>query len=146
MSIPVFLVDSAGRRVDVDKTGALRISDGPYDLTKFVELAAAATAYNYYPPKVGCQFVMTGLLAFADRNVSDADDTIITIYEGTAPNTTTVSRGLLQFGMGKLTTLPYPSIRILVNPGVWINAKTDDDNIFLNIIGHYIPIIQNPVE
>jgi|TARA_Y100000296_G_scaffold87229_1_gene130769 hypothetical protein len=144
--IPVKLVGKGGVEVDVDLTGAVRVAEGAFDLTQFNTLDTIDTAYNFYAPKVGRQFLITGFLCFADKDISDASDTVVEIYEATASDSTTVSKCLFQFGMGKLTVLPYPNIRVLVNPGVWINAKTGDDDIHLNIIGHYITTILDPVE
>ena len=94
--------------------------------------------YNFYPPKAGHQFVIKGAIAFADKDVSDASDTVIIIYEAGDAATTTVDKTLLQFGMGKLTTLPMLPLDILVNEGKFVNAKTGDDDIHLNILGYYI--------
>ena len=144
--IPVYLAGSDGKQVTVNASGELQVVFGDYDLTKFNELDLVDTAYNYYGPRVGKQFVMTGMLCFADKEVSDTSDTVIIIYEASEPDTLTVDRVLLQFGMGKLTTMPFPNVRILVNEGAYVNAKTSDDDIHLNIVGHYISTVQKPVE
>ena len=146
MAIPTRMVGVDNREVFVDGNGAARVAQGDYDLTSFNELDVVNTGYNFYKPITGKQFVITGILCFADRDISDASDTVITIYEATNAETATSSKILLQFGMGRLTLLPFPTVRILVNPKVWINAKTDDDDIHLNIIGHYINTVQDPVE
>lgn len=123
----------------ITKAGQVTVSTFDYDETEFKTLDVVDAAYNFYAPKVKHNFIITGILAFADKDISDANDTVITIYEGASAETTTVKKTLLQFGMGKLTTLPFVPLNIKVNPGVWVNAKTGDDDIHMTIMGYYIP-------
>jgi len=146
MTIPVVLVDRNGRSVIVNEVGEIRVADGDYDLTSFREMAADDTAYNFYTPRIGKQFVLTGLLCFADKDVNNASDTIIDIFEASTESTTTIDKTILEFGMGQLSVLPFPNVRILVNEGVYINGKTSDDDVHLNIIGHFINTINDSVE
>ena len=144
MPLPVQLVTGEGKSLASNESAEL-LAGLPYDLTSFKEMSATGTAYNFYPPKGSLQFCITGLLVFANKDVSDASDTIIEIYETGAADSTTVDRPLLKFGMGKLTVLPYNGFRIMVNEGVYINAKTDDATIFLNILGVFIKTVINPI-
>ena len=129
-----------GTTANVTKSGELVVGPSSYDETEFNELAAADTAYNFYIPSPGCQFVMTGLLAYADKQVSSNTNATVVVYEADSPESTTVDKVLIQFELGQNQSLPYPNIRILVNSGVWVNAKTDDDDIHMTIMGHFIDI------
>lgn len=110
-----------------------------YDETVFNDMDVADQAYNFYSPRSRKQFVITGALVFADKDINDATDTIIVIYEAESTTSTTVDKVLLQFGMGKLTVLPILPLHLLVNAGKFINAKTGDDDIHMTIFGYYIP-------
>ena len=44
----------------------------------------------------------------------------------------------MQFGMGSLTSLAIVPLNILVNKGVWLNAKTGDDDVHMTIMGYYV--------
>jgi len=127
------------RTVKVTQAGQLVVAPISYDESSFNTLDATATAYNFYVPKVGQQFIITAVLAFADKDVADNTDTIVTVYEATAPDTATESKVLFQFGMGKLTVLSLTPLNLLINEGVYINAKTGDDDIHMTIMGYYIP-------
>lgn len=109
-----------------------------YDETVFNVLDVAGTASNFYSPKSQKQFVITGVLAFADKDVSDASDTVIVVYEASDTTTATVDKVLLQFGMGKLTSLAILPLHLLVNAGKFVNAKTGDDDIHMTIMGYFI--------
>jgi hypothetical protein len=124
----------------VTPAGQLVVAPYDYDLVKFNSLAVVNTAYNYYVPLSGMEFVITSMLAFATKDVGDTTSTSIVIYEAGSPDVTTVDKVLFQFGMGKLTTLPITPLNIKVNQGKFINAKTDDNTIELTITGYYIPV------
>ena len=138
MSIPVYLVGSNGQRVAVNDTGELLIAPGDYDLAVFKELAEPDTAYNFFKPDNNKKFVLTGFLAYADKQVSTVNNATVIIYEADAPDSTTVDKALVQFELGQNQSVPFPSLRILGNIGVYVNAKTDDDDIHMTIFGHFI--------
>lgn len=123
----------------VTKIGQLVTTPYAYDETVFFELDLVNTAYNYYAPKNGFQFVVTGVVAFADKEVSNASDTNIIIYEAADSTTTTVDKTLLQFGLAQNSTISITPLNVLVNKGKFVNAKTDDDDVHMTIMGYYIP-------
>jgi hypothetical protein len=136
----VRLMGNDGRYIASNDAGELLISDGPYDLVKFNELAADNTAYNFFGPRGREQFVITGFLIYADKQVSATTNATIVIYEATASDTATESKILVQVEVGQNQSIPFPNIRILCNKGVYINAKTDDDDVHMTIFGHYVDL------
>ena len=138
--IKVRIVGANDQEVSVNAAGELLTSDGPYDLSVFNDMDVINTAYNYYGPKGRLQFVITGLLAFGDKDISNASDTTVSIYESSASNSTTEDRVLLKAELAQLSTLPFPSVKILCNVGVYINAKTTDDDVHMTIFGHYVDL------
>jgi len=138
MPVPVTLVTSEGKHVDVNENGELLIANGPYDDVVFNELDAINTAYNFYGPYGEKQFLMTGFMAYGDKQVSSSTNATVIIYESSDIDSTTVDKVLFQFEIGQNQSVPFPNLRILSNKGVYINAKTDDDDIHLTIVGHYV--------
>lgn len=112
-----------------------------YDETKFKELAEPDTAYSFYKPLAKQQFVITSIFARADKQVSSTVDATVVVYEGETDATITVDKVLLQFAMVQGDTVPLPQINIIVNEGKYVNAKTSDDDIHMNILGYYIPAL-----
>lgn len=137
MSIPVN-IEFNGFKVKVTKSGELVVAPLAYDETMFVELAEDDTAYNFYEPKPQKQFVITGVLAYGDKQVSAVTNATVIIYEADSIDTLTVDKVLLQFEIGQNQSIPISSLRTLVNVGKWINSKTDDDDIHMTIMGYYI--------
>jgi hypothetical protein len=112
-----------------------------YDETEFRELAVDDTAYNFYKPKSGQQFVITGIRARADRQVSTTVDADVVIYEASAEDATTVDKVLHQDAMVRGESFTLIPVNILVRAGKFVNAKTTDDDIHMTIFGYYVPAV-----
>ncbi|MCH8748170.1 hypothetical protein IH781_00310 [Patescibacteria group bacterium] len=136
------IVDGCGslRRATVSSSGALSVGPAQFDETASQTMAVDDQAYNFFNPSPNDKFVITGVLAFAARDISDSSDTIITIYEADESNSTTVDKTLLAFGMGRLTNLQLVPLNLLVNDGVYINAKTTDNTVTMTLLGYKISV------
>ena len=138
MTVAFNIVGPNGKTVEVTPSGELVVAPLSYNKTVFNELAEDDTAYNFYEPKTLQQFVITGFNMKADRDVSTTVDATVIIYEAESKNSTTVSKVLFQEAMVRGERTGQDNANILVNPGVWINAKTSDDDIHMTIMGYYI--------
>ncbi len=144
MSTPVEIIDGRGGTGDhakVSSIGQLITAPFAYSLSQFNELAEDNTAYNFYPPIAGKQFVITGIRARADRDVSTTVDAIVIVYEASSLTSTTVDKTLHQEALVRGEAVPLLPLNSLVNPGKFINAKTTDDDIHMTIWGYYIPVL-----
>jgi len=125
----------------VTSIGQLVVAPFAYDEAKFQELDAVNTAFSFFPPIAGQQFVITGLRIKASRSVSTTVDASIIIYEGDSDATTTVDRTLYEDALVRGEFADFVPINILVNKAKFVNAKTSDATVFMNIVGYYIPIV-----
>jgi hypothetical protein len=139
-AVPVRLMANGSQQVAINDAGEILVSDGPYDLSTFNELADINTAYNFFGPRGREQFVITGFLMYGDKQVSGAANATVIIYESSQADSTTEDRVILQVEVGQNQSIPFPNIRILCNRGAYINAKTDDDDIHMTIFGHYVDL------
>ena len=129
-----------GIAAKVTASGQLVTAPLSFDETKFIELAEPNTAYSFYPPKPNCAFIITGFIAKADKQVSSTVDADVVIYEAATEGTTTASKVLFQVAMVEGDLIIPTPINILVSEGVYVNAKTTDDDIHMTVIGYYTPI------
>lgn len=136
--IKVVVTDGAGKLVKVNENGELQTSEGPYDLPKFNELGVIDTAYNFFKPHGKQNFILTGFLVYGDKQVNTNTNATVVIYEANAEDTTDIDKIIVQFEVGQNQSIPFPNIRIITNPGKYINAKTSDDDIHMTIFGHYV--------
>jgi len=140
MSYPTQIIDGGGEKnkATVTRLGQLVVSPVSYDDTVFNELAAANTAYNFYGPKVNKQFIITGFIAKADKQVSSTVDADVVIYEAIAADTTASTKTLFRSAMVQGDQVEALPLNIKVSNGVYVNAKTTDDDIHMTIMGYYI--------
>ena len=107
-------------------------------LVIFNELAEDDTGYNFYIPKSNKQFIITGISAKADKQVSSTVDAIVVVYEAGDNSTTVVDKVLIQLAMIQGDSVNLLPLNIIVNEGKYVNAKTTDDDIHMSIFGYYI--------
>jgi len=144
MTGPVHIVDGRGatkNRACVTSVGQVITAPFDYDLAEFRSLSVIDTAFNFYQPQIGKQFVITGMRIKAGRFVSNTIDATIVIYEGTSDITLTEDRVLFEEALIRSEDVTLLPTNILASEGKFINAKTDDATIFINIMGYFIPIL-----
>jgi hypothetical protein len=143
LATPVQIKDGTGKNTAacVSSVGQLVTAPFSYDLVVFKEFAEPNTAYNFYEPKHNKQFVITGIVLVADKQVSSNATADVVIYEASLSDTTTVDNVLYQTGMIQDQVQILLPLNILVNSGKFINGKTTDDDIHANVIGYYLPIL-----
>lgn len=137
-SMPVTLYGQNGTLVYVSPEGVIATGARRHSQQRFVELAEPDTAYNFILPQAKKQFVVTGMFAKADKQVSSTVDATVIVYEGLTSDTITVTRTIFQIAMVEGDIFPMGDLDLLINQGRYINAKTDDDDIHLNVMGYFI--------
>jgi len=140
MGHKVNIADGTGStfRARVTPYGQVVTAPIHYDDTAFNNMGTADTAYNFFTPKAGHRFIVTGIISFADKNVSDATDTDISLYESSTAASTTESKILVEWGQAQLTTVYIGPLNIIVTEGVYINGKTGDDDVHMTVTGYYL--------
>jgi len=128
-----------GYTARVTKTGELVTAPLKYDLTQFHSMSSTGTAYSFYGPKTGQQFVISGFVAVSDKNITA--DAVVQLYEADAVDSTSISKTLVQFAITKNSVVAPTPLRILVTEGFWVNAQTDDATISVTMFGYYIPVV-----
>lgn len=140
MGLSTQIVDSTsnGFGVAVTSNNQLVTGNVAFDNTMFVELAEPDIGYNFYKPVENKQFVITGIIAKADKQVSSTVDADVIVYEAPSSTSTTTSKVLFQMAMVEGDLAVILPLNIVVNTGVWINAMTTDDDIHITITGYWI--------
>ena len=138
MSLHVQIVGRGGIIAEVTPGGHLVVGEHKFDETVPKNLSSINTAFNFYKPISQKQFIIKGIVAKANKDVSTSTDADLVIYEGTSDSTTTVDKLLFEAAMTKHDSLILLGTNILVNEGIFLNAKTDDASIFVTIMGYYI--------
>jgi hypothetical protein len=95
------------------------------------------TGYNLIVPRNGHCFVITDILIFADKSVS-VNDATISVYTASSATSTTAIDTILTTQIKASTSRDLTGLNLLVSHGVWVNAKTDDNNVYFTIFGYYV--------
>ena len=140
MSTPVRITggNDAGQVAHVTALGQIVVAPLAYDDVVFQELATANVAFNFFGPKSGMRFVITGIRLRADRDVSVTIDATVIIYEASSATATTVDKVIFEENMVRGESVSMLPLNILATEGVWINGKTTDDDIFCMVMGYYV--------
>ena len=117
------------------------IATRPHDDHVCDTLNLADTAFNFFGPVADMQFVITGAIITAREDVHAINPADIVIYEASSAVSTVVDETLIRVFLTRNQYIVLLPLSILVTQGVWINAKTDDDDVHITITGNYIPEI-----
>jgi len=142
MALPIIVVGPDGVRATVTKNGQLVVGSVEFDETKFVNLGTANTAFNFFAPRTGKRFIITGAIIKADKEVDSSIPAEVVLYEGSSATTTTVDRDILEVALIELEGVVLLPMNIITAEGKFINAKTTDDDIFMTLMGYFIDIVK----
>ena len=138
MAVGMRIVSRDDNSVAVNADGELRAS-AIADVTKFQKIDATGTAFSFFPPIDGQQFCITLMRYKAAQDVATNADAAVVIYQDdTETGTAAATADILHedaLVRGQAATIPA---LLLVAPGKFLNAKTDDATIPMTIMGHYV--------
>jgi len=126
-----------GRVAEVSAQGELLTRGFAYSDPQFQNMDVINTAYNFFVAKAGFRFVITGMVLDANRNVG-ANGASVIIYEATTAVTITVAKTIFEFDMVKQSSKTLFPLLVQTTEGVFVNGKTDDDDVLVTIMGYYI--------
>ena len=138
MSTPTHILDGSGGKYGAKVTSIGQLVVGPIKYDEVVAKTSTVddTAVNFYEPRAGHQFVITGILLTADSNV--VGSAITTVYEASSLTETTVDKTIMFIDLLKNTNRDVVGLNILVTEGKFINLKADDSDVSAVIMGYYI--------
>ena len=140
MSSPTVIKDAAtGNQATVTRFGQLVVAAVDYSTPVTKTLDVINTAYNFVEPSMNHSVVITDIILTANKNVG-AGDATVTIYEAESIDTTTSIKDILNLEMIKQSNLPLTGLNMIVSEGSFVNAKTNDDDVFVTIMYYKVPV------
>ena len=140
MTAPVRITDPhTGVSARVSEFGQLAIAPLAYSEPSFTKLDVINTAFNFIEPKHGHQIVITDIVLTANRSVG-ANDATIDIYEADSPDSTVIVKAIIELEMIKQSNLALTGLNLLIPKGLWVNAKTDDNDVFVTLMYYRVPV------
>ena len=138
MTLKNHISDGGGSQAlaKVTSNGQLVVGKLAFDSVANATASSAATGYNLFSPIAGKQFVITGVLLTAKKDVTT--DEVVDVYEADDFESTTIDKSLMQVEMLKSSTRDFIGLNLLVNAGKWVTVKSDDATTLVTCMGYYI--------
>ena len=129
-----------GIPVGISGNGELITRAFSYSDPAFQNMDNTTDAFNFQSPQVGYQFVITGAIISGNRDIG-VDGAITTIYGATVIDSTniTAARTFLEVEVPKNTVFPFVLPNVLVDEGLFVNGKTDDNSVRVALYGYFVP-------
>ena len=140
MAAPFYVQDGlgTGALARVSEFGELITGAVEYDSSSSAELTLVNTAFNLVKARGDAYTVITGLLLTANKDVGVGDARIKVYSSNVSESSREQTELLFTTEMPQKTVLTLLPLRILVEPGLWINAETDDASIFVTMLHYHI--------
>lgn len=129
--------DGKGSMAHITSRGVLVVGPIDFSVSYNQDVDTIDTAFNFVGPLAAKRFVVTDILLSTDRLIGN-NGAIIILYEATSSSTTTVTKTILEIEMLKSTVRDLTGLNMILTEGVWLNIKTDDDNVQATIMGYYV--------
>jgi hypothetical protein len=106
----------------------------------FKSMTSDTTAYNFFGPISGQQFVITSIILDGPTGAT------ISIYEAASTSTITIDRLVYKIDLRVAANLTIPFSFggfLAVSEGEYLNAFTDAATVNMTIVGYYSPTYHN---
>lgn len=139
MTIKTRLVDGRGKahQAEVTSRGQLVVSSIDFSVFHSVILSTINTGFEIVPPKTGKIFIITTIELYADKSVG-ASDASVQLYESDESAVTTIVNPVFNTEIPKVRDRVLTGLNVQVSSGKFLNAKTNDNNIYVNVAGYYV--------
>lgn len=139
MAIDAILTDLGnGNRVGISTNGELYVAPLNPNISVHHTMDTVDTAYNFAVPQTGFKMRLQNILIYGDKAIGTNDASIV-IYAATSANATT-GTVILELELPKYASRDIIGLNLELSEGVHLNAKTNDNNVFLTMMGYYAPI------
>ena len=130
---------NTGNRATVTKFGQLVVAPVDYSVPNTIKLDTINTAFNFIAPIYQKSIIITDIIVTANKNVG-ANDATVNIFEADSTTSITSTKDIISLEMLKKTTLPLNGLNMIVSDGKFVNATTDDNDVFITIMYYYVPV------
>ena len=141
MAVPLVIKDpKSGNTARVTRFGQLVTTPLAYSVPVTQDMDVIDTAFNFAAPREGQSIVITGMFLSANNSVSNTTPAEVEIYTSDAADSTTVIRSILQPRLVRSSNVSLTGLNLLIGPGVWVNGKTNDNDILLTVMFYRVPV------
>ena len=126
------------KAVRVVNGGSLSVLPPHYNKVFNAEMLNINTVYNLVPGIANYYFVGNVLTMHANRLVGANDATVIIYGSSTIDGDYVEGNAFIKLEMAAKSTVVIPNMNLItLAKGLFVNCKTDDNNVYVNLIGYY---------
>jgi len=143
MSLNVNIMDGLvnDSKARVTQFGQLVTSPIDYSTLITQSIASVNVAVNFVQPKQGHRIVVTDIMLQANKMVSG--EAVVNIYTSdTGPDSLVIVEDIFTTEIIRQGSRDLVGLNVILEPGRWLNGKTDDDDINATIGFYYVPVIE----
>ncbi len=138
MTIKTQIEGNSGFIADVTKQGSLKIIPQEFnEINK--QTIIDANAVNFFKPRAGKHFIMSGIIVNTDRKVG-VNGALVDIYESDTEDGTTIAKSIISIDLPQNTTAPILNIFTETSEGVFINGKANDFDVNVSVLGFFVNV------
>ncbi len=123
----------------VSPIGQLVVGAFDFNISTQAELGEDNVVVNFLVPRSGMRFLVDCIVMFGDRQVGANTNATVEIFEATNTVSGTISKIIYKDEIAQTDRLSLCGMNLEVREGFYINGKTSDDDVHVNILGHFIP-------
>ena len=139
MSNPINIKDNmTGNRATVTEYGQLVVAPVDYSVPVAKKMDTNNTAFNFIEPSFKQNIVITDIIMTANKNVG-ANDATVVIYEANEIDSDVSVKDIINLEMIKKSNMIMTGLNLIISEGAFINAKTDDNDVFITIMYYRVP-------
>ena len=125
------------RTVDISPNGELIVAPIHPNQSVHWKMDVINTAYTFASITSGKRMILQNVLLYGNKNVGATDSTV-TIYTADSATSLTPIQTILEFEVPKYGTRDLMNLNLDLGSEVFLNAKTDDNDIFITMMGYYV--------
>lgn len=122
--------------VGVSENGEMHVAPLHHNQSIHYKMDTINTAYTFAEIQTGKEMHLENILIYANKGVGTNDATV-TIYTSLEANSLIIEDTIMEFEIPKYGTRDLIGLNLRLGGGVYLNAKTDDNDIFLTMMGFY---------
>ena len=125
------------RTAKVTEKGQLVVAPLDFSISVTEILAVDDAGYTFFGPSPNKLFIITGILLSAENTTVGINGAVVELFEADALDSDVVSKSIVKVVVPKGGNLIITGLNLKTDTGKWLNAKTDDNDVYATILGYY---------
>lgn len=135
--LAIEIVGNHGHVAKVTHSGELVVAPVLPNESKHQTMAIIDTAYSFASPVSGKKMRLENILIYANKGVGTNDATVI-IYTANSLTSLIAIDTILEIELPKYSSRDLIGLNLQLPEGIFLNAKTNDNTIFMTMMGYYL--------